>query len=57
MDLDEERSKELAEQKVSTHRKLATEDELKNEKASLYERLQTQLKNLSQMEREQLAER
>jgi len=57
MDLDEERSKELAEQKVSSHQKSATEDELKNEKASLYERLQTQLRNLSQMEREQLAER
>ncbi|XP_016951512.1 sperm-associated antigen 1 isoform X1 [Drosophila biarmipes] len=57
MDLDEERSKEQAEQRASSQRKLSTEDELKNEKASLYKRLQTQLKNLSQVEREQYAER
>ncbi|KAH8363304.1 hypothetical protein KR084_008010 [Drosophila pseudotakahashii] len=57
MDLAEERNNEQAEQKISTYQKSTKENELENEKGSLYERLQTQLKNLSQVEREQFAER
>ncbi|XP_017131848.1 sperm-associated antigen 1 [Drosophila elegans] len=57
MDLDEERGKEQAEQRITSRQKLANEKELQNEKASLFERLQTELKNLSQLEREQFAER
>uniref|UniRef100_A0A6P4FT39 Sperm-associated antigen 1 n=1 Tax=Drosophila rhopaloa TaxID=1041015 RepID=A0A6P4FT39_DRORH len=56
MDLDEERNKEQAEQHISSHQKSSTKKELMNEKDTLYERLQKQLKNLSQLEREQFAE-
>ncbi|EDV53492.1 uncharacterized protein Dere_GG11514 [Drosophila erecta] len=57
MDLDEERDQEQVEKTIATRNKSVTTDDLKNEKDSLYERLQAQLKNLSQLEREQFAER
>ncbi|XP_017082817.2 sperm-associated antigen 1 [Drosophila eugracilis] len=57
MDLEEERNKEQVEQTAFSYQKPATKDELKSEKDSLYERLQMQLKSLSQLEREQFAER
>ncbi|XP_017023317.1 sperm-associated antigen 1 [Drosophila kikkawai] len=57
MDLDEERSKEEADLKISIKDKPATKKELKDEKQAMYERLQTQLKRLSQLEREQFADK
>lgn len=57
MDLNEERAKEEVEQKVISHQKPATKEELKNEKDAMYERLQAQLKRLSQLEREQFADK
>ncbi|XP_039493247.1 sperm-associated antigen 1 [Drosophila santomea] len=57
MDLDEERDQEQVEKIIATHKKSVATDDLRSEKDSLYERLQAQLKNLSQLEREQFAER
>ncbi|KAH8242606.1 hypothetical protein KR032_000522 [Drosophila birchii] len=57
MDLEEERSKEEGDLKMPIKDKPATKKELKNEKDAMYERLQTQLKRLSQVEREQFAEK
>ncbi|KAH8367346.1 hypothetical protein KR200_011582 [Drosophila serrata] len=57
MDLDEERSKEEADLKIPIKDKPVTKQELKDEKKAMYERLQTQLKRLSPLEREQFAEK
>lgn len=57
MDLNEERDQEQREKIISNHSKSVTTDKLQSERDSLYERLQAQLKNLSQLEKEQFAER
>ncbi|XP_033164498.1 sperm-associated antigen 1 [Drosophila mauritiana] len=57
MDLNEERDQEQIEKIISSHNKSVAKEELQSERDSLYERLQAQLKNLSQLEKEQYAER
>ncbi|KAH8381767.1 hypothetical protein KR009_000036 [Drosophila setifemur] len=57
MDLEEERTLEQVEKEFASHQKSLSEEALKEDKKSMYERLQLHLKKLSQLEKEQFAEK